>query len=536
MRRLAPIVLLVVASAACEKSEPADASAGAPLLPSRAPKVGDFPDNPLLAFVPADTPYVFATFKPLGTEYLHQMAQTVGPIWRRVYDEYMQRMQRAGGNGDHLRDLLDQFGDFSAARLEQLGFSTKPRMVFYGLGPYPVARFELGDGERVLAGARQLADKWNEPLPAAIDRAGHHYWFHDLPGSTWTILFAIGSKEVVIAAAPRAILDSNLPLLLGEQRPAKPLTMNQMKAIAERDGFTGQGVGYADLAKIGQLLGGLADDPAACTSALTALTKRVPRLALGYEDLTGKHLGMGMVLELAPEVLADLRRVSNPLPGFDHFLSAKPMLGLAFAGSAERARDLLPRAGQVLTDVGTACDSRVMRRGGDSLAALGFTSLPPEFSGLRGGYLVVDRFELNRMVGGMKLEGYGVLRSDHAADLAQKLASTLLGIDLPADGKPHALPARSPVTGHVSATNDAIAVALGTGTESRVTEALGGKPVPAPLAVLRIDYPRLGDLVATTGVPTHPETVAMFQAFGMATMQVLVDERGLVTWMAVEMR
>jgi hypothetical protein len=126
---------------------------------------------------------------------------------------------------------------------------------------------------------------------------------------------------------------------------------------------------------------------------------------------------------------------------------------------------------------------------------------------------------------------------DHADELLRLVATKLPGFRFNADGKAHPLPSTTTFSGHGAATQDAIAVAFGSNSGRVAVDVLNDKPTPAPLAVMAIDYPKFGAL----GLPNMPaaqrEFVGdMFNAFGMATMQILIDERGLVFWAEVEQR
>lgn len=93
------LVLTAAALAGCEKkSDPAA------LLPTRAAQLGQFPDNPLLAAVPGDTPYVFATFTPLPTALVHKVAAIFRPVWRRVRDEATRMLD------EEVRAVIAAFG------------------------------------------------------------------------------------------------------------------------------------------------------------------------------------------------------------------------------------------------------------------------------------------------------------------------------------------------------------------------------------------------------------------------------------------
>lgn len=135
-------------------------------------------------------------------------------------------------------------------------------------------------------------------------------------------------------------------------------------------------------------------------------------------------------------------------------------------------------------------------------------------------------------------DGYAVIHADHVADLVKLLAAKVPGLDLPLDGKGHAIRAAG-MPGAVIAAATADTLAVGVGVDSgKVTDLLlGGKPAPAPLALMIFDYQRIGDLIPTN--PNDPESADMKQlmtALGMLNMTLTVDERGLVAWMSFGMK
>jgi hypothetical protein len=133
------------------------------------------------------------------------------------------------------------------------------------------------------------------------------------------------------------------------------------------------------------------------------------------------------------------------------------------------------------------------------------------------------------------LEGFAVIRADRAAEIAVAITRAVPGLSLPSDGKAYPLPAAAQVPGHVVARQDAIAVAVGANSASQAIDALQGKPQPAPLVVAIIDYARYSDLLGGLGAQLEDARNIM-KLLGIATMQLLVDDRGFVTWMAIENR
>jgi len=66
---------------------------------------------------------------------------------------------------------------------------------------------------------------------------------------------------------------------------------------------------------------------------------------------------------------------------------------------------------------------------------------------------------------------------------------------------------------------------------------LGDKPAPAPLALMVLDYSRIGGLIPDNPAdPSSRDLKDMVEKLGIVRFQVLADERGLGVWIDVEMK
>jgi len=535
---LALTTALTVAGCKKEKASTAVGQTGTPGA------AVDLPDNPALTYAPADTAYAFATFKPVPLDYWKRMGDAVGPFWEQIkkttpQDDEGMRWWKAIG---------DEIGpSFDAKRLEELGISTSGRVVIYGLGPYPVFRMEIASGDRLFAAVQRIAEKAGHPLGAPTEKDGRRYWIIGEPDIS--ILIVIAKGELVASFAPRATIDQKLGLMLGTEKPAKSLDMAVFRDLAKRDGFSAYGVGYAETKQIVNLVA--ADAPAPgltpdCRAAIDGVTAKVPRLAFGYADIGKNEIGGGFVLELTPDVVAEVKKVATSLPGVERLVKEKPVFGMAAAFDLDQARALAPRLAGLLRDLGTRCqDSDLTDAAGEVEKAAG-KPLPPFLTGLRGGTAAVFDFAMGPG-GPTKIDGYAALRVGDAQALVKELATSLppvAQLGLTPDGKAKALPAgQIPFPGHVAMVKDGLAVALGANSQAAAEGVLTEKPTPAPLLLFRYDYSRIFD-VMTGVIPSMPQQEqaqmeamrGMMKAFGMATFSISIDDRGAVTWFSIELK
>jgi hypothetical protein len=533
MKRTLGIVLVVCALVACKK-EGGGGDGKSPDLPaSRAAAAGDFPDSPQLQFVPADTPYAFATFKPVPMDYFRKWGAIMSPALSKL-------RATPGESGDKMRAILDEIGGpngtFDLKHFEELGFSAKARMVVYGgMGVYPVARIEIADGDKVFALVQRIAKRWGEDLPAAVEANGHRHWIIDAKHDVAAVV-GISKSELVFAFAPRALIDQNIGQIMGDQKPAKAIATSQFKDIAQRDGYSAQGVGFVDTGKlIGAVMeiAGTDKPPAACVAAIQTLATGVPRLTIGYDDFTGSKIAFGIVAELAPGVLADAKTLSTKLAGLDKVMKSHPAMGMAAAVDLSKLKGLAPKAALVLRGLGQACQSEEMSSAADSLETK-MSMMPPFLDGPAGAAFALNDIKVTGRGMPEKMDGWLALHLKDTGELLSLAKSQLAGMDITADGKPHTLPSMLPFKGHFAANKDTIALALGANSESTVTDALGGTPAPAPLFLMTFDYQKMGEMMAQD--PTNTADLEMFKLFGVGVFQSGIDDRGLYMWASIDMK
>ena len=524
----ATALTLLIALVACEQAHAAPG--GKELVPSRASALGEFRDNPLLDAVPADTLYAFASFKPVPLDVIRGLARTFGPIWRRSFQDYM---ARTGDSADG-RIFLDVIGALDVRRLEQSGISVGARFVIYGLGAYPFVRIELSNGDRAFELLQAIARRIHEPIPPPVVRSGRRYWMSDAPAGT--LFAAIAPRELVLGMAPRATIDANLAVLLGEQRPPRSLTTAQFRDLARRDGFTGQGVGFLDLTRVPDVAVDAVGNNPACRTAFKALVQHAPRLAFGFEDVTLRRVAFGFVIELAPDALAVIRRLSTTLAGFERLVNANAAFAAAVAFNLDHGRTVLSRAAGPLREFGERCSEEDVVAGAQELAAVASKPLPPFLAGPRGGFFALTRFKLgpDSRIAPSSVEGFGTIQLDRTAPLLQ-LAANQSGFDLQPDRKVHALPPTFDVHGHVAASDTTIAIALGRNSAATAAQLLAAPTAPAPLALVQFDYRRAGALIPKDA-SNSDDVRAAVAALGMATVQLVADERGLVVWSSFALR
>lgn len=465
---------------------------------------------PLLAYVPADTPYLMAVLQPPSAA-----------LRQRMLDEFSSSARDAVKKLDAVRPadasnlapwmravfaLRDELhGDDPAQWATDLGFDPNGRMVIYGLGLWPVLRYDLLDPAKLRAAIQRVAAAGG-PMVQARTFHDHAYWTVAI--EELTLIGAIVDHHAMVALVPTANLDAALPHLLGTKLPGDSLrTASVLPALVARHGFGPALVGYVDSQRLVDVIeqGGPLHDAttaqlgAALTPACRADVARIvavaPRIAFGYKRLDEQGMDARIVLETPAWLTQQLSHLRAEVPAPP--ITGVPMLaaGIAFDGDAMHA--WLGQVAEALRAHPLTCPA--LAELDDAAGDLGKTlaqPMPPMLQGLRGVSLVIDDATAMPPSG----TGHVVLFGDHVDQLVALASSKLpliASLHLTADGAPVALPvALLGMSGlksaHVGMKAGRLALAVGDHSEQAVTDELAAPAHgPAPLVTFAYDPKRL---------------------------------------------
>jgi hypothetical protein len=552
------VMLLLLAAAACKKEGdlPSD------LRPrAAAVDVDKLVVPPMFAAIPADSPYVFASFEAMPLGHFAKFKRALGPAFGRAFDKL--RFGRGTDSTaarwiDAIADELD--GKWDAKGFESLGFSAAPRFAVYGHGALPIVmRIEIADGKKLLATVERVAARAGATLPALENRHGREFWRIELPDDDGAVVM-IHEKELVAAAGPRRAIADVLPQILGAEAPPKNMADGKaLKQLISKHGLGAQFVGYVDGKRLADAVVAIAPrrPPQDCITEIDRLVANAPRFVFGYTELTDKRIAGSMILELAPAIVEQLKNMKAEVPGLGAALGGDPLF--AFGGGIDLAE--AKRAGKaiayVLNDLGEACDARELTRAGRDLREAMSKPLPGPVSKITGGVISIAEIE---MPGGSrgrrsfrpklpeKLEGFAMLTAADPKALFEAISdeARLGKLGIKADGKLHAVDIPSsfvPFEIHAGVGDSAIVVTAGERGKKLGDKALGysggGK---APFLAMAMDYGRFLEMTTQLGSALDPDPVtrelneALAGMFGRAVMTIDATDQGLAWWFSMELK
>ena len=549
------VLVVMVALVACTK-QGVGAAVGPPAdVKLQAAQAG--PSGPgvpaLFASIPADTPYLVASLEAAPPELWEKMKQSFKPM----IDIVAAKWQEQRGKGAVSAAVLSEMaGKWSDAGLESLGFSAQPRFAIYGLGLQPVViRMAIKDGKAVRATIERIAAKAGAQLPPARTRGGRSYW-QDTGRDGTGIVVSIDDRELIAAVGKPRDIEAKLDLILGLQKPARNMADGALvQQLMARHGFRGQLIGFADTRQLaGKAIEAVGATPSpACAGELDRLSAKLPRLVIGYSELSGSRIAGSLVVEMSPDLVAEMRALKTEVPGLGAAMSGHPIMAFAAGVNIIRAQQLGIAAAASLRQLGEACGLGSLVNGTAQIVRTLSRPLPDLIGQISGGAVVVDDIVLR--AGGHsstpeRIEGVLLIASPDARALfgkALEMQPMVKALGIEVDGKLHGLPMPVPIFSApaVGVSDRVIVVTAGDrqrGAGDKLIAARAGDR--APLFAASYDFRKIMDFTAQTGEldreardPEFRAVMATFKdAFGNFSSTLDVTDHGLALWSSIELK
>jgi hypothetical protein len=294
--------------------------------------------NPLLAYVPADTAYVFAALEPSPKEITDVYVSRFQPVLDVISKQVAQfKTDYASGNYEDNQmaklatAVLDELGgSLSAESLGKLGITMQAHHAFYAMGVFPVIRIELTDAQELRSAIGRIEAKMAFEITVR-ELNGTNYWRVSEDGMPVGAYIAILDQQLAISAFPVSAEDSLLAAFLGQDMPTESIaSTNALAIMNSQKGYTNYGSGFLDIKKIADemlnpvsethsFLGPEIDfDPASldavCVSEFKAMVTRAPRMTAGTTKLTANEIGIRYELEIEKTLASGLAALVSDTP------------------------------------------------------------------------------------------------------------------------------------------------------------------------------------------------------------------------------
>ena len=469
----------------------------------------------VLKYVPADTPYVFATPEPMPEEVLDKMQPHVDAILASykeimglVLDEISLETDGSdmqAGQKERFLSIAEEFSDLiSSGGLSAAGLARNARSAFYGVGLIPVMRIELIDASAFEATIARFEEKSGGSMStASVDEQTYRYVGND----DVRLILAVIGNNVVVTVVPAGLSAEHLSGVLGLTLPAQNIaSAGVLTELANEYGYTFHALGFVDVERLvatfldaqtgvnAELLALTNYDHAAltdvCRAELRGMSGVMPRMVAGYTEVSVENFRSSMVLEFRSDIATGLATLAAAVPGLgsDHgalFSFGMSMVLLAareFYAARLDAMEADPYECDLFADLqnGVAQGREMLNQ-----------PIPPIAYGFKGFLAIVDNidgFDFASKQPPTEIDMRFLIAIDNAEGLlamGTMFSPDLAALNLQPDGKPvkFETPQMTSQFGavYIAMTDNALGIAVGADAESGLgdlLEAPAGEPPP----------------------------------------------------------
>lgn len=336
----------------------------------------------LLAFVPADTPYLVANLQALPDEVTDANFERIRPALEetQVQLSRLQQNIEAGDSpsGDELVDrlilavLTELDGNLSREGLERLGLDMNGSVAAYGIGAFPVYRLSLSDPAALRATIQRILDNAGVEAPESEFR-GKAYWriaADDTAEMPLAGYVAILDDHVVAGLYPIAAEADFLPGLLGLEMPVNSDAAASLARLNAKHGYSPYFSGWLDLHRLADefmdpeartartLIGmgayEMSDLSPVCVAETHAIIDNMPMVSGGFTEVSPDAMSYRLVAETPADLAGRLVGLVARMP------AARPLADrlaeLSFGIKVGAVRDFLREKAQAVVDAPYQCE------------------------------------------------------------------------------------------------------------------------------------------------------------------------------------
>ena len=527
----------------------------------------------LLKYIPADTPYVFASTEPMPKKLADKLEPTVDEILqayqsivRYTVDEQFAKMESSEEGADEaerFRGVADEIvGLMSLEGIRGVGIERESAFAMYGNGLLPVLRFELSKSSLFDAAIERIEEKSGTALLLG-DAGGESYKYLD--ADKVRLIVATLDDQAVITVVPSAFDESQIALAIGAKTPRNSLKKSKaFRAIRKEYDYSEHLLGYIDLQRIAAVFTGNATESdkalfaaigehapelsETCSAEVMEMASIAPRVVFGYSDLSSDQIRSSMVIELRDDIAEGLATIPASVPGLGADFGGLMSFGLGLNPMA--LREFYEGRLDAMEADPYECEKFAELQAGVAKGREALNQpLPPVVYSFRGFVANVADIQGLDMAGGTSpesIEASILIAMENAEALVMMAAMfdpQIAALNLLPDGKPVKLDmpqlAEMADQAFAALSANALTVSLGDNAEEVSAEMLNAdSPKSAPFMSMSMDsaryYSMIGDSMAE--VSQGDEAEKMPEAIREAMRDVMALSGSMYERMSFEMR
>jgi hypothetical protein len=441
--------------------------------------------------IPADTFYVYTGLQPFPEDVVRATLEESGEA--APYGEMLDNVTAgAGETPDVIEAIAEELdGNMSVEGLRDLGFALEANFAFYGLGPIPVFRLQLGD----VKAFREMLERVEKRAGTSVDRRKHGgQTYRVYRNDDLAVPLVIRDGEVIVSALDHDLLETVVPYLVGAKKPDRSLAgMGNLRQMTEQYGYERHGLGYVDIAGAVRSFAGIREpDPVTaavmewnevsrdeysevCREELDELVASAPRAVFGFQEFSAQSVQVHGGLELDSELANQLAGTVTPLPGLRTDTFDEAAVSFGFGLDVDKLTQVLNQHASSMVEQPYKCDSlEPLNRWAQRFER---RPIPTFVRQLRGATLMLEGLEFGSgQYVPSDIEAIGLIRSSNPQGLLGQLQMFVPGLaqaSVSADGVPVALQQLGRQVGffnspHIAMTDELIAMSTGVGMQDEM--------------------------------------------------------------------
>jgi len=444
---------------------------------------------PMLAkYIPADTPYYYATLKQSPDALNEKMWEIFTPVFESGQQLLTTTLNDLNSKAQLSDDetlaklLLEEFdGNLNREGLSKLGLKVDD-IAFYGDGILPVVRLQLADMQALEATIKRIEGKIGESLPVKEQDGKQYYTVGDEKAS---MVAYVGNNQLVMSIAPANAGQGAISRLVSDKTPSSNI-INRAKSVGKQYGFSAYGLMEINLPQIvdsvlldnsetavamfSEIRNEVSD---VCASEIRGMAEVAPRIISAYTDMSTREIKQHAIIELRSDIAEGLSAVTVPMKGIEQ--PGNGVLAMAMSMNIINAKQfMLDRIAAIKADP-YECEEFAAINQGLEQAELGLNQpLPPFVGNIQGFRFNLKNMDVspnNPIPTNVKASAMiGISNPQLLLGMAGAFVPQLADLALTNDGQPVAFPAgvippfvESP---HVAMMDHGFAVSVGAGEES----------------------------------------------------------------------
>ena len=503
--------------------------------------------NELLAFVPADTPYLFANLEPVPEDVIDTFLTRLQPVLDSMQSQLsIGRAEMESAEGENGDDptirlahalLLELDGNLSRSGLESIGFDLRAKKAIYGMGAFPVIRLGLSDSAALRATILRVLDNAGISAPEQ-DFQGVSYW-RISDGNTAEasagLYISILDNHLAISFFPPLAEAEFLPAFLALEVPADSDAQARLAQLNRTHDYTPHGSGILDLHRLAdqflspdtvtaRVMAATGEyDPATlseeCGTEIHKIIDNAPLMTMGVTELTPTAIAFQYRLETPATLASQLMGLVSKIPVAEKL--SDRILEFAFGMRFGPVRDFLREKVTTIVDDPYQCEHlRELNNGAVQALVQLDEPMPPFVNNFRGVRVSLNEIMINQDSIPENARGHLAVHVDKPEmfiGMAQMFLPDLSNLAITPGDPPVRLPeSLVPVPGIIAfaaMSSDAIGIAVGENEEAGLPEFLNHDAGPEGIFLSAgYDMAAYLDYTRNLGTPYQGQNDAHSQA------------------------